>query len=54
MPSDIGPTPFVLGFDQEPLGEVGEQGTGVRPSLQFPTETLQFLRKTTLRVFLTY
>ncbi len=47
-------TPFVLGFEQEPFGAVGEQGTGVRPSLQFPIETLQFLRKTTLRLLLTY
>src|ERR1700680_505007 len=54
MPGDIGQTPFVLGFKQEPFGAVGEQGTGVRPSLQFPIETLQFLRKTTLRLLLTY
>jgi hypothetical protein len=54
MPRDIGLTPFVLGFKQELFGAVGEQGPGVRPSLQFPIETFQFLRKTMLRSLLTY
>jgi hypothetical protein len=53
MPRDISLTPFELGFDQEPFCAVGEQRTGVPPSLEFPIETLKFLRKTTLRVLLT-